>query len=249
MIVSKAINMAKEITDLFIGIEVGTLKIAGRYAVPVEDGLILFKGYDFDGNIHSNSSRMASFGFIVLEMVQVGKLIKIYKAGKLASFSTKSGSKYILRKYGKEISQDVFIDFCCQYVVNILKEFDKNESTNIMEVFAKSFDSFQWDYRSTFNDVVNSLLYKDNELMEISMTCLKEFSLALDKGMNLEDCCYNCIIELGARMLAKGIMLKDIPWYTTSKREKFLKMLQDNIGNNSLGYRLMDDLLRTRLKR
>jgi len=124
----------------FIGKELTKLAgtTVGRYVIPIEDGYILITGEDFDGN---EASRIAAGGFIVLEVIQVGKVFKFVKGAKIL---TKTGtvvntSKRVVKQFSKEVSKDAAIDMSVQFVVNFIDEIIKNPNSDAIDLAASAF--------------------------------------------------------------------------------------------------------------
>jgi len=112
----------------FIGTEVTRLAgtTVGRYILPVEDFYILVTGKDFDGD---ESSRIAAGGFIILEVVQVGKVFKLAKGAKIltATGGAISASRRVAKQFATEVSKDAAIDIFAQFTVNFMIESIENQ--------------------------------------------------------------------------------------------------------------------------
>lgn len=124
----------------FIGKELTKLAgtTVGRYILPIEDGYILITGEDFDGN---EASRIAAGGFIVLEVIQVGKVFKLVKGAKIL---TKTGtavnvSKRVVKQFAKKVSKDAAIDMSIQFVVNFIDEIIQNPNSDGFDLAASAF--------------------------------------------------------------------------------------------------------------
>ena len=98
---------------------VETGKLAGSYAFPGEDLYILVTGEDFDGE---ESSRIAAGGFLVLELVQVGKVAKFIKGGKILARGGREVdmSVRIFKQFVKKTAEDAVIDLSAQFLVGFV---------------------------------------------------------------------------------------------------------------------------------
>ena len=105
--------LSSELTSLLGQMVVETGKLAGSYAFPGEDLYILVTGEDFDGE---ESSRIAAGGFLVLELVQVGKVAKFIKGGKILARGGREVdmSVRIFKQFVKKTAEDAVIDLKMQ---------------------------------------------------------------------------------------------------------------------------------------
>ena len=109
-----------ELTSLLGQMVVGTGKLVGSYALPAENIYILVTGEDFDGE---EASRIAAGGFLLLEAVQVGKVAKFIKGGKLLVRGGKKAdlSVRVLKQFVKKTAEDAVIDLSAQFLVGFVK--------------------------------------------------------------------------------------------------------------------------------
>lgn len=108
-----------ELTHLLGEMVTNTGKFLGTFVVPAEDLYILISGEDFDGE---EASRIAAGGFLVLEAVQVGKVMKFVKGGKILA---KGGigvdmSVRVFKQFVKKTAEDAVIDLSAQFIVNFV---------------------------------------------------------------------------------------------------------------------------------
>ena len=83
-----------DLEKFFERASLGTLKLTGRYILPVEDIKILFDGKDFD-NVEAN--RMMAAGFLLLTVLPGSKMLKITtNVVEALAIATKVGSKTIV---------------------------------------------------------------------------------------------------------------------------------------------------------
>ena len=97
-----------------------TGKFVGRYILPLEDMYILVSGEDFDGE---EASRIAAGGFIVLEVVQVGKIFRlakgarIFRAGKAVSPGTR-----VVQQFAKSATEQTVANIAAQLTMHFILE-------------------------------------------------------------------------------------------------------------------------------
>ncbi|NQX82228.1 MAG: hypothetical protein HRT66_09585 [Flavobacteriaceae bacterium] len=174
-------NLGKptELVDQLEDIAIGFSKEIGRYALPVEDILIVITGKDFD---NKEASRLAAAGFIVLEVVQVAKLLKVLKAAKIAKGGkplTVAASKALVKKFAKDLALDIAFDLSIQLTINLMIETSKKENSNktsgeILEYIFKK----KLNYKTAFLGAVSTTLKEDEnyrKLLSCSMDFFSEF--------------------------------------------------------------------------
>jgi len=113
-------------------------KIVGRYILPVEDVYILITGEDFD---NEEASRIAAGGFIILEVVQVGKVFKLVKGAKVFSKTGKAVnvSKRVVKLFAKEVSKEAALDMSIQFFVNLINEIIQNPGSDGFDLAINAF--------------------------------------------------------------------------------------------------------------
>ena len=109
-----------ELTSLLGQIVGETGKLVGSYALPAEDIYILVTGEDFDGE---EASRIAAGGFLVLELVQVGKVAKFIKGGKILATGGRKVDVPIrvFKQFVQKTAEDAVIDLSAQFLVGFVK--------------------------------------------------------------------------------------------------------------------------------
>jgi hypothetical protein len=113
---------------------------AGRYVLPVEDFYIVLTGENFDGD---ESSRIAAGGFIILEVVQVGKVMKLVKGAKIitASGNLVNPSLRIFKRYATEVTKEAVVDMSVQFLINFVDQSIKNPNKDFDEIAGAAFSS------------------------------------------------------------------------------------------------------------
>ena len=108
-----------ELISLLGQMVVETGKLIGTYAIPAEDLYILVAGEDFDGE---ESNRIAAGGFLVLELVQVGKVAKFIKGGKILAQGGREVdiSVRVFKQFVKKTAEDAVVDLSAQFLVGFV---------------------------------------------------------------------------------------------------------------------------------
>ena len=195
-----------ELTDIAAAIQKNSAILAGRYVLPVEDGYILISGEDFDGN---EASRVAAGGFIVLEIVQVGKVFKLVKAAKIFSKTgtAVNASKRLIKHYIKEVSKEAVIDMSVQFVVNLFDEIIKNPNADAVDLAASALTKI--DIKDAIVTGMIDFASMDN-MTKTSFDCALRFfrqfenegkasTLSIEKGL------FDCAIIVGVRYSFKKL--------------------------------------------
>ena len=127
---------------LFKGFWTG-MEYVSRYAIPLEDAIILIDGRDFD---EEQSSRVAAGAFIVLDIIQIGKVMKIVKAGVKATTTTAKIIRKPFIDYTKEVGKEALIEFSVQLTVNFLIEAYQptNKGVEASVLLKKAYDRIDW---------------------------------------------------------------------------------------------------------
>lgn len=181
--------------------------VIARYVLPIEDMYIIFEGKDFDGE---EASRVAAGGFLLLDVVQAGKIFKFvkgFKAVKATALGTEMATsqlrKRVLKSTIKDISKEAALDMSCQFVVYLMNNCIEHPKYTDEELFLSTFS--QIDVRGAILGSaisINSFSTKEQELF----ICVLEFfnSIKDKKELNIEnvkDGVKDCIIETGINIL------------------------------------------------
>lgn len=201
---------------------VETGKLAGSYAFLGEDLYILVTGEDFDGE---ESSRIAAGGFLVLELVQVGKVAKFIKGGKILARGGREVdmSVRIFKQFVKKTAEDAVIDLSAQFLVGFVKnavihpEEDGYEIAKRALLDVKLQDAIvggMIDYASLNNKAKMAF---DCALKITSKLEGRGTSIELNSTMlGIQDCLVHLIISTGFKYL-KG----------TAQYDAFCRSIQD----------------------
>jgi len=111
-----------------------TATLVGRYILPIEDIYILIEGEDFDG---MEASRLAAGGFIVLEAVQAGKIVRMVRGARILGQST-NVTRRVVWTAGKQITRDAAIDIAAQFIINFVFEAIANPEANGQDIALKA---------------------------------------------------------------------------------------------------------------
>jgi hypothetical protein len=127
-----------DLIEVFKQIEIGIAKGIARYIIPVENVYILISGEDFDGE---ESSRLVAGGFLVLEYLQAGKVLKFIKGAKILTKTGQAanvGKRLMLRGL-KSISENMVIDMATQFFINFVDISIENPEADAQDILLKSF--------------------------------------------------------------------------------------------------------------
>jgi hypothetical protein len=230
------------------GVEMG--KIIGRYALPIEDGYILITGEDFDSN---DADRIAAGGFIVLEAIQVGKIVRFVKGAKILSSSGQAVNvtKRIIKTGTKQISREAAMNISVQFFVNFVVEALNTPNASGVDIAVKAFSDVDFG-SAVWSGIINysSLTIKEKTYFDCTYDFLKKIE---EKGVNIDGILsggLNCSIILGTRYslkylrntqaikeLAKAlsdakkyddIILKLSEWISEDDIIEFIEILSEN---------------------
>ena len=212
-----------ELTSL-LGQMVGeTGKLVGSYALPAEDIYILVTGEDFDGE---EASRIAAGGFLVLELVQVGKVAKFIKGGKILATGGRKVDVPIrvFKQFVQKTAEDAVIDLSAQFLVGFVKnavnypEEDGSEvaKRTLLEVKLKDaivagmidYASFDLDTQAAFDCALKMFgrIEKNGTCIELS---------TFGRGV------WDCFVIFGVRYIFKYMK-------HTSQYKELVDLLQEN---------------------
>jgi hypothetical protein len=187
-----------ELTDIAATIQKNTAILAGRYVLPFEDGYILISGEDFDGN---EASRIAAGGFLILEVIQVGKVFKFVKGAKIFSKGGKtiSVSNRVVKQFAKEVTEETLIDISSQLFINLVNESIKNPSKSDSELFVTALDGI--NFKTAIIEGMISYTSLDTKTKN-SLNCAKDYFSRMEKGgqalvLDIYKGSGDCFIEVG----------------------------------------------------
>ena len=230
-------NLGKELHNLISRINVEALQTVGRYALPIEDCIILIDGKDFDG---VSSSRVLAGVSAVLYFVKIGqaaKFVRVVKGGKYVKYGEEvvfKGLKEALKKYLVNEAPDVVIDVAAQFIINLAEEKEVQKA---------------WSKTSIRNAILQnafSINTKKDALLEEALYCALEIMSQLESdgiidSESLTKGSIKCLIEcllLGSKygLRSKGL-LKFVQ--NEKNRQRLLDFFKD-----SKFYSLMENLLK-----
>ena len=199
-----------------------TGKMTGTYALPAEDIYILVTGEDFDG---VESSRIAAGGFLILEVVQVGKVAKLIKGGKIL---TKAGkgvdiSARVIKQFAKKTAEDAVIDLSAQFLFGFVNNATLYPDEDGYEIAKRAL----LDVKLQDAIVAGMINYASlNDKGKMAFDCALKITSKLNGGgcsieltntiAGVQDCLVNLIISIGFKHL-KG----------TAQYNAFCKAIQD----------------------
>lgn len=184
----------------FIGKELTKLAgtTIGRYVIPVEDGYILVTGENFDGE---ESSRIAAGGFILLEVVQVGKVFKLVKGAKIFTKTGKavSTSSRVMKQFAKGVTEDVLIDMSCQLLINLVDESINHPTKSDQDILLYAFQNI--DIKNAILGGIISYTSFDN-VTKASFNCAKGYFTRMENGgeqllLDIGKGTGDCLVEVG----------------------------------------------------
>ena len=212
-----------ELTSL-LGQMVGeTGKLVGSYALPAEDIYILVTGEDFDGE---EASRIAAGGFLVLELVQVGKVAKFIKGGKILATGGRKVDVPIrvFKQFAKKTAEDAVIDLSAQFLVGFVKNAVKHPEEDGYEIAKRTL----LEVRLKDAIVAGMIDYASFDLnTQATFDCaLKMFSRIEKEGVYIEistlsDVVLDCLAIFGVRYMFKYMK-------NTSQYKELVDLLQEN---------------------
>ena len=211
-----------ELTQLLGQMVAETGKMTGTYALPAEDIYILVTGEDFDG---VESSRIAAGGFLILEVVQVGKVAKLIKGGKIL---TKAGkgvdiSARVIKQFAKKTAEDAVIDLSAQFLFGFVNNATLYPDEDGYEITKRAL----LDVKLQDAIVAGMINYASlNDKGKMAFDCALKITSKLNGGgcsieltntiAGVQDCLVNLIISIGFKHL-KG----------TAQYNAFCKAIQD----------------------
>lgn len=153
-----------------------------RYVLPIEDMYIIFEGKDFDGE---EASRVAAGGFLLLDVVQAGKIFKFvkgFKAVKATALGTEVATsqlrKRVLKSTIKDISKEDIINMSCKFVVKLMSDCVEHQEYTDEELFLSAFS--QIDIRNAvLEGAISSITF--NETEEATYKCALNFFKTFEK--------------------------------------------------------------------
>lgn len=182
------------------------LKFSGRYAIPIESIIILIDGKDFEGD---EASRVAATAFLVLDIVQVGKIWKLAKMGKAALTGDKVIRKVFIDQT-KEIGKEALIEFAAQLTVNLLIEMCQPNSKNadISMLFKKAYDKTDW---SDIAIAASNGIKTKTKIIDEHINCIysiyKNFQSYEDNtkatSYAIRDCLLPVFVDMGYNRISK----------------------------------------------
>ncbi|MFK8299020.1 hypothetical protein ACI75T_11635, partial [Capnocytophaga cynodegmi] len=197
-------HKSTDLDFLFKGFWTG-MKYVSRYAIPLEDAIILVDGKDFDGE---ESSRVAASVFIALDLIQVGKLVKVVKAG--AKITTGKVTRKYFIDHSKEAGKEATIEFATQLMICFLTEMyhPNNKGADVSVLFAKAFKKI--DLRDIVFAASQGIKVK-SKITEEQVNCLyaifenfksyKDGKKAID--YIIQDCFFQAIVNIGYSRISK----------------------------------------------
>ena len=186
-----------------------TGKFVGRYILPLEDMYILVSGEDFDGE---EASRIAAGGFIVLEVVQVGKIFKlakgarIFRAGKAVSPGTR-----VVQQFAKSATEQTVANIAAQLTMHFILETVNAQSESdvgIDDVFLRAVGKVNVK-EAVISSMINfaSLDNKTRNAFECALQMVQgidehtnDFSFGLYAGTR------DCLINLGITLIGQRLV-------------------------------------------
>ncbi|MDD6357782.1 MAG: hypothetical protein PUG15_06790 [Bacteroidales bacterium] len=231
-----------EVTDLLAKMTKETALLTARYAIPFEDMFILVTGEDLEGN---EASRIAAGGFIILDIVQAGKILKFAKGFKTASQTSK-----FLALAAKDITKEATLDMSCQFVVNLMRE-----SVNHPDYTDEELITLALSEVSVKNALLSGAISfaSLNSIEQTKLTCAQDFFSAFQKGKEISKTTigngtYDCLVELAFSVCSKKIennqsiqnLFKE--FNTLAKQDIILKRLK-NITSENI-YHITEELLK-----
>lgn len=195
----------------FIGKEVS--RIAGttiaRYVLPIEDMYIIFEGEDFDGN---DASRLAAGGFLILDVVQAGKIYKLVKGVKsvqktiiASEIATSQAKKRVVKSTFKNISKEAVVDMSCQFVIRLINECYEHPEYSNEDLFFSAMQQVEIG-NAILGGAISTISFNNTE--QYSLACAQEFFESFEDGKEvddetLKDGMLDCAIEVGLTIAFK----------------------------------------------
>ncbi len=166
------------------------VKIAGRYATPLEDAIILIDGKDFDGG---EQSRAISGGFLMLEIVPGSKLLKPIGKGidKVWKVVIKNGDKVFTRTV-KELTEETLQHFeryapgTRELIDEALRKGDFLDDEIIIEVGQEIADLSAKKGRNLTWEEVKVLFKRGHDFNEKARDVYKYNEVTLKNGKRLD---------------------------------------------------------------
>jgi len=190
-----------ELTNIAATIQKTAGIYTGRYLIPYEDAYILISGKDFDNN---ESSRIAAGGFLLLEVVQVGKIYKFVKGAKILSKTGKtvSVSSRVVKQFAKNVTEEVIVDISCQLIINLVQESITYPNKTDGEILTSALEAL--DFKNALIEGMISYTSLDNKTKN-SLNCAKDYFSRIESGgqnfvLDIGKGTGDCLIDIGINL-------------------------------------------------
>lgn len=241
----------------YIGSEIAKLTgtTIGRYILPIEDGYILITGEDFDGN---ESSRIAAGGFIILEVVQAGKVFKLIKGAKIITKSGRAANTSIrvIKHFASDVTKDAIADMSIQFFINFIYESIENQDADAFDIAAKAFTDIDLK-NAIISGMINYASF-DNSTKSYFDCAQNMFnslekgreSIAVDLSKGTIDCFIDFIVGYAFKNLRNSPQIKNLAEVIsdTKNYDIILDKLSKILSEDAL-YRYTQELTANGIKR
>ena len=231
--------------------------VIARYVLPIEDMYIIFEGKDFDGE---EASRLAAGGFLLLDVVQAGKVFKFVKGFKTVKatalgteVATSQLRKRVLKSTIKDVSKEAIINMSCQFVVNLMKDCIEHPEYTDEELFLSAFSKI--DIRNAvLEGAISSIAFSTSE--QNAYICALDLfkSISNGKEVNSEtiktgvfDCVIDAAITIVFRYGAKTDYMQGLfkQFNDEAKQHIIFSRFKNFTGENC--YKLLETFLKKSL--
>ena len=130
---------------------------------------------------NNESSRIAAGGFLLLEVVQVGKIYKFVKGAKILSKTGKtvSVSSRVVKQFAKNVTEEVIVDISCQLIINLVQESITYPNKTDGEILTSALEAL--DFKNALIEGMISYTSLDNKTKN-SLNCAKDYFSRIESG-------------------------------------------------------------------
>ncbi|MDR1553708.1 MAG: hypothetical protein LBS69_09645, partial [Prevotellaceae bacterium] len=225
-----------DLIEVFKQIEIEIAKGFVRYIIPVENVYILISGEDFDGE---ESSRLVAGGFLVLEFIQAGKILKFIKGTKILTRTGQAVNvgKRVMWQATKKITETAAANICAQFTVNLITnivKYAEDESVEASDIVYLSLNEI------SITDALWAGVFSFTSLSEKEknwFTCARDMLKAIEDNSDnllkaIEEGTLKCGITFGTSFALKYLR-------NTDGVQKLIEALQKESSWNILAAKLL----------
>jgi len=181
----------------------------GARILPIEDMLIVVSGEDLRGE---EASRIAAGGFLVLEVIQIGRVFRFIRGGRAISRTGQSinMTRRVLFTASRSISRNAAIDISAQFFINFISTAITNPHADAWDVVSKALSDVSIG-SAVWSGLINytTLNHVERSVFDCVYRFLRGFEESGDAITSLERGAVDCIILLATRYLLRHLRNTD----------------------------------------